>query len=121
MKALAFFLFATPCVCGATLTAPEYPGCDIKNQRLLRAEMGGAISDPRQAHISVRANILQADISNARKARHLTQPEADKLWQRVDVVRGNTDSFVQTQGFLSAGERASYDRELDDVAKALCK
>ncbi|WP_233499571.1 MULTISPECIES: hypothetical protein [unclassified Pantoea] len=79
------------------------------------------MSDPLQAHISVRANILQADIGTARKARVLTQLRADKLWQRVEVVRRDTDRLVQKQGFLSAAERASYDRELDDVAAVLCR
>ena len=79
------------------------------------------MSDPLQAHVSVRANILQADIGTARKARALTQLGADKLWQRVEAVRRDTDRLVQKQGFLSAAERASYDRELDDVAAVLCR
>lgn len=121
MKTLVLSLLVIPFLSEAALTAPGYPGCNIKEQRLIKGETGGAVSDPLQAHISVRSNILQADISTARKARVLTQPRADKLWQRVEVVRDGADNSVKKQGFLSAGEHASYDRELDDVAKTLCQ
>lgn len=79
------------------------------------------MKDPLQAHISVRSNILQADIGSARKARYLSQRDADRLWHRVDHIRSDTDRFVRQQGFLSAAERASYDRELDEVAAELCR
>lgn len=121
MKTLVLSLLVIPFLSDAALTAPSYPGCNIKEQRLIKGETGGSVSDPLQAHISVRSNILQADISTARKARVLTQSRADKLWQRVEVVRHDADNLVKKQGFLSAGERASYDRELDDVAKTLCQ
>lgn len=121
MKTLILSLLVIPFLSEAALTAPGYPGCNIKEQRLIKGETGGSVSDPLQAHISVRSNILQADISTARKARVLTQSRADKLWQRVEVVRDGADNSVKKQGFLSAGERAGYDRELDDVAKTLCQ
>ncbi|MET4898067.1 hypothetical protein RN629_13060 [Sphingomonadaceae bacterium jetA1] len=97
------------------------PGCNLAQQRNLKGEMGGAIRDPRQAHIAMRADILQADIGNARKARRLSQAEAQKWWRRVDRVRRDSNRFVRQQGFLSAAERASYDRELDMVATAICR
>ena len=121
MKTLILSLLMIPFLSDAALTATTYPSCNIKEQRLVKSETEGSVSDPLQAHISVRSNILQADISTARKARVLTQSRADKLWQRVEVVRRDVDGLVQKQGFLSAGERASYDRELDDVAKILCQ
>lgn len=121
MKTLVLSLLVIPFLSEAALTAPGYPGCNIKEQHLIKGEVGGSVTDPLQAHISVRSNILQADISTARKARVLTQARADKLWQRVEVVRNDADNLVKKQGFLSAGERASYDRELDDVAKTLCQ
>lgn len=99
----------------------DYPSCNLSQQRALKAPTGGRIRDPRQAHIAMRANILQADIGNARKARRLSQAQADRLWQRVERVRRDTDRFVRQQGFLSAAERASYDRELDAVALAVCR
>ena len=46
----------------------DLPSCDIQNQRGVVGEIGGQITDPRQAHISVRANVLSANISTSRKA-----------------------------------------------------
>lgn len=97
------------------------PSCDLAQQRRLRAPTGGTIRDTRQAHLAMRANILQADIGNARKARRLSQAEAQKLWQSVERVRRDADGFVAKQGFLSAGEVASYDRALDLVAMRVCR
>ena len=98
-----------------------WPSCDVKAQRDVKGETGGSIRDPLQAHISVRINVLQADISNARKARHLTEPQSEQLWRHADRVRKDADGYVKQQGFLSAAERASYDRELDDIAGSLCR
>jgi len=102
-------------------TRRDYPSCNLAQQHRLRAPTGGTIRDSRQAHLSMRANILQADIGNARKARRLTQPQAQTLWKEVDRVRRDADHFVAKQGFLSAGEAASYDRALDMVAMKICR
>ncbi|WP_347093747.1 hypothetical protein [Sphingomonas parapaucimobilis] len=99
----------------------DYPSCDLTQQRTLKAPTGGTIRDPRQAHIAMRANILQADIGNARKARRLSQAEAQKLWNAVARIRRDANRFVAKQGFLSAGETASYDRALDGVAMRVCR
>ncbi|MBK0004763.1 hypothetical protein IBT49_27205 [Erwinia sp. S63] len=100
-------------------TEQNYPACDLETQRNV-SETGTRITDPLEAHISLRIDILQADISTARKARILTQAQADKLWQSASRVRNETAHFVKQQGFLSAAERASYDRELDDIAIKFC-
>ncbi|MBD8613446.1 hypothetical protein IFT69_06935 [Pseudomonas putida] len=99
----------------------DLPSCNIKAQRELVGETGGKITDPRQAHISVRANILSADIGTTRKARKITQAEADRMIERIATIRHQTDQFVQQQGFLSAAENASFDREFDSLAMQLCK
>jgi hypothetical protein len=52
---------------------------------------------------------------------HHCERQADTLWQRVERVRHGSDGFTRQQGFLSAGERASYDRALDAVATRLCR
>lgn len=100
---------------------PRYPSCNLQAQRALRGDTGGSITDPRQAHISMRANILQADLSSARKARHLTQAAADRLYKRVETVRAGANGYTKKQGFLSAAEVASYDRELDAVTMHVCR
>ncbi len=99
----------------------DYPSCDLTQQRALKAPTGGTIRDPRQAHIAMRANILQADISTARKARRLSQAEAQTLWNMVAGIHRDANRFVAKQGFLSAGETASYDRALDGVAMRVCQ
>ncbi|WP_294248658.1 hypothetical protein [uncultured Sphingomonas sp.] len=99
----------------------DYPSCDLTQQRTLKAPTGGTIRDPRQAHIAMRANILQADISTARKARRLSQAEAQTLWNMVVRIHRDANRFVAKQGFLSAGETASYDRALDGVAMRVCR
>ena len=110
---------------GQVVAAPSltqaYPSCDTKAQRHAGGDTGGSIHDPLQAHISMRANVLQADISNARKARYLSDAQSQQLWQVVDRIRKDAAGYVKTQGFLSAAERASYDRELDDIAGRLCR
>ncbi|WP_322965244.1 hypothetical protein [Sphingomonas fuzhouensis] len=99
----------------------DYPSCNLAQQRAIKGQVGGINRDPRQAHISMRANILQADIGNARTARRLTQREAQKLWNDVARIHRDANRFVAKQGFLSAGETASYDRALDMVAMRVCR
>ncbi|WP_274603752.1 MULTISPECIES: hypothetical protein [unclassified Pseudomonas] len=41
--------------------------------------------------------------------------------ERVEAVLHQTDQFVHQQGFLSAAEKASFDREFDSLAMHLCK
>lgn len=100
---------------------PDLPSCDLAGQRALSGSTGGEIVDPELAHISLRANILEADIGTSRKARTLSQRTADRLFQRIEMVRSDSIGFVQQQGFLSAAERASYDREFNAIARRICQ
>lgn len=118
---LGFLLLAAGHAIAASSFTQEWPSCDIKAQHDAKGETGGSIRDPLQAHISVRVNVLQADIGNARKARYLTEAQSEQLWQQAGRVRKDADGYVKQQGFLSAAERASYDRELDDIAGRLCR
>ncbi|AXA65420.1 hypothetical protein [Pseudomonas oryzihabitans] len=97
------------------------PSCDLQQQRQLPGELGGAISDPRQAHVSLRGNVLLADVSTARKARRISQEQATTFSERIVAVRSQTDDLVRQQGFLSAAERASFDREFDGIATQICQ
>lgn len=105
----------------ADLKKLDLQSCDVQGQRELVGEIGEKITDSRQAHISVRANILSADISTTRKTRQITEAEAEHMINRVETIRHQTDRFVQQQGFLSAAEKASFDREFDDIAEKLCR
>lgn len=97
-----------------------YPSCDIEQQNSVKVKTGGSKTDLHASHISLRINVLQADISTARKARRLTQSQADMLWQHANRIRNDAARYVKKQGFLSAAERASYDREFDEIATKLC-
>lgn len=123
MKKMTFglLLLAAGHAAAASLFKQDWPSCDVKAQHDVKGITGGNIKDALQAHISVRVNVLQADIGNARKARHLTEAQSEKLWQQADRVREDAGGNVKQQGFLSAAERASYDRELDDIAGRLCR
>lgn len=99
----------------------DLPSCDLQGQRELVGEISGKIIDTRQAHISVRANVLSADIGTTRKARRITQSEAEQMIKSIEAIRQQTDRFVEEQGFLSAAEKASFEREFDTIAMQLCK
>ena len=108
---------------GAAAQSPQqdYPSCDLQAQQSLKVEGPDATKDPMRAHVFMRANSLQADIGKAAKAQRLSKNQADRLLQRIEKVRVEVDGFVRQQGFLSAGERASYDRDFNDIAKELCR
>lgn len=100
---------------------PAYPGCDMPAQHVLKGTTGGSLKEAMQAHIVGRIGILQADIRTARKAGRLTRTKAAALLKRTTAVQRDVHGFVVKQGFLSAAERASYDRELDGIAMQLCR
>lgn len=99
----------------------DLPSCDLQTQRHLVGNTSGNLTDIRHAHISARANVLDADISTSQKARRMTEASADYLFKRVEEIRKQSGSFVKQQGFLSAAEKASFDREFDAIAGQLCE
>lgn len=122
MKRLSAIFLATMALSAmAVERQPDLPSCDLAAQRALSGQTGGDIVDPGLAHISLRANILEADVGTSRKARTLSQRTADRLFQRIEMVRSDSIGFVRQQGFLSAAERASYDREFNAIARRICK
>lgn len=121
MKILIAVSMVLTAVDASARALPQYPSCNLRAQRALQGDTDGSTTDPRQAHVSARADILQSDISAARRAQNLTQAVADRLHERVEAVKAGADGFTKEQGFLSAGEVASYDRELDEIAMQLCR
>lgn len=121
MKTAIALLFAalTPLM-GAAAPPHDLPSCDLNAQHALQAPVGGEMKDERQAHIVMRTDALRADIGNARKSGDLSQSEAEAIFRRLDRIQNEAAAFVREQGFLSAGERASYDRELDEIAGEVC-
>lgn len=115
MKILAAAALVVWTGAGAHAAASGYPSCETRAQRAPGRARDGATVD-----IAARANILQADLGTARKARILTQAEADRLYARVETARNGADRLAVGQGFPNAGEVASYDRELEAVAMRIC-
>lgn len=122
MRILVAAAFATLSLSAlAAEPVPHLSGCNLVEQRALEGRTGGTITDKNEAHVSTRASVLQADIGSLYRGGHLPQKQADQLYNRIEKIRSDSAGFVKTQGFLSAGERASYDRELDAIAGNLCK
>lgn len=113
---LAFALIAT--AAEARSWQNDYPSCNVTEQRHLKSGSGKTMM---QDHISMRVKILQADIATAGKARPISKQQSQRLWNRVDAIGKASDRLAAKQGFLSAAERASYDRQLDAIALQLCK
>ncbi|RMT84529.1 hypothetical protein [Pseudomonas viridiflava] len=105
----------------AAETKPDLSACNLVEQRALEGRIGSTVTDRSQAHISTRASVLQADIGSLYRAGHLPQKQAGQMYNRIEKIRSDSADLVKAQGFLSAGERASYDRELDAIADNLCK
>ncbi|CAM3283333.1 hypothetical protein BZK31_15225 [Pseudomonas floridensis] len=121
MKFLITAAFATLSL-GAVAadTQQNLSSCNLVEQRALEGRPGGTLTDRNEAHISTRASILQAEIGSLYRAGHLPQKQADQMYERIEKIRSDSAGFVKAQGFLSAGERASYDRELDAIAGSIC-
>lgn len=117
----AVILVSASAIVSAQTPKQDYQSCNITAQHTLKGELGGSMKDPRQAHISARANVLEADLGAARKAGNLTKAQVARLFKQVETIRRGTDIFVKKQGFLSAAERASYERDLDAVAAQVCQ
>jgi len=103
----------------AHLEAP-LSSCHVAEQRVLADQTGGNVTDVGQAHIAARADVLIEDINSLRMSRKISKAAADKMTQRVKEIRLQGDKFVAQQGFLSAGEKASFDREFDGMAGRIC-
>jgi len=102
------------------VVAQELPSCNPVASDVLLGKVGGGVEDPRQAHILTRLNTLQADVATAQRGRQISTSQAEELAKRGDAIRQEVAGYVKQQGFLSAAERASYDRELDAMAGKLC-
>ncbi|MBB3692121.1 hypothetical protein [Sphingomonas sp. BK580] len=71
---------------------------------------------PATSVLAARANVLETGIAAARKARTLTQPQADALWQQADQVRQRVAGKVR----LPVATRAEARRTLESIATRLC-
>ncbi|WP_076070594.1 hypothetical protein [Sphingomonas montana] len=115
LLSIAFVIVST--AADARSWQSDYPSCNVRQQREVQESGRNRLRD----HIATRANVLQADISTASKARPIPAKTLRHLWSRVDQIRKASDRTAAKQGFLSAAERTTYDRRLDAVAGQLCR
>ncbi len=69
--------------------------------------------------LTARAESLSAQITTAEKSGHLFHAESTVLSTKVTQVVKKARADHANQGFLSAGESASYMRELDQIQSTL--
>jgi len=73
---------------------------------------GLSVSQADQQAIGRRAATLQARLGQAAKAQTLAQPIATTLYGELAEVRASATTLARQQGFISAAEKASYQRTL---------
>ncbi|WP_152608561.1 hypothetical protein [Croceibacterium mercuriale] len=66
-----------------------------------------------------RVAAVASQVQAARAAGRVSQAEAARLNGKIAWVRTDSARHVREQGFLSAGESASYNRSLDEVERKL--
>ncbi len=98
-------------------TAQNYPSCDLRAQRAVTGDIGGRIHTPLQAHVSMRANVIQADLSTARKARLLTEARAMALFRQVEGIRRD----AARRSHDRVAYRTAFDHRLDALARQFCR
>jgi hypothetical protein len=77
--------------------------------------------DQLNARLLTRAADVEARLATATRARRVTPAQATALRKKIDWVRKDSAKYVKQQGFLSAGEAASYDRTLGEVEAKLAR
>lgn len=93
-------------------------GCNLDQQHAIKGQVGGQIKNAAQAHVSMRANMLQADLSNAAKAQALPQKDANAYAREVNQIR---QSALDQKDGVSPAYLKAYDRELDGITTYVCQ
>ncbi|WP_161960153.1 hypothetical protein [Xanthomonas arboricola] len=75
--------------------------------------------DPLHARVSARYQAIKAKLAEARKAGTLSGAEAAGIEKKLNWVRTDSATRAKQQGFISAGESASYNRALDDAEQMI--
>lgn len=112
-------MIAGSAACAHASTVP-YPSCDLPVQHAVSGERVSTDPGANQEHLQIRADVLEGDINAARAAGGMSETHTKELVEKLRTVREESADFARQQGFVSAGERASYERQLDAIAAALC-
>lgn len=75
--------------------------------------------DPLHAKVLARYEAINASLAEARKAGKLSNAQAAEIEKKLSWVRTDSATRAKQQGFVSAGESASYNRTLDEAEQAI--
>lgn len=81
--------------------------------------MGLHISQADQEAIGLKAATLQASLGQAVKSQKVGQHTANGLFAKLGDVRTSVVDLARSQGFVSAAEKASYQRTFTEVERVL--
>lgn len=111
-------------LCAGVQAAPSlktYSSCKMSAQNAAELKASGPTTDALHNHILLRVETLTNDIREADRLHTVSASVAGGLIERIEAVKSSAARDVKNQGFLSAAERASYDRELNAVAAEFCE
>ncbi|WP_372393147.1 hypothetical protein ACCQ05_05365 [Xanthomonas sp. NCPPB 3582] len=77
------------------------------------------VNRAQQRYFAERVETLQGAIADARKSGAIAPARAKKLTAHLAAVATEVPRLVRQQGFLSAAERASYERTLKEAEQSL--
>lgn len=76
-------------------------------------------ADALRAKLAARTDAVDAKLTAARTAGRVSVTDAGRMKKKLGLVRMDSARYVKQQGFLSAGESASYNRILDEIEAKL--
>lgn len=82
---------------------------------------GLSVSQADQEKIGLRAATLQAQLGQAIKSQTLAPNTANTLYAELGEVRTSVTTLAKQQGFVSAAEKASYQRTFAKAEQVLAK
>lgn len=82
---------------------------------------GLSVSQADQEKIGLQAAMLQARLGQAVKAQTIAQSTANALYGDLGEVRTSVTSLAKQQGFVSAAEKASYQRTFAKAEQLVAK
>ncbi len=76
-------------------------------------------ADALQARLDARVAAVDTRLRFVRKEGRVSPAEVARMEKSLDWVRSDSRKYVRRQGFLSAGESASYNRTLNEIERKL--
>jgi len=77
------------------------------------------INQTDQQDIKIKASKLQEDVNEAVRSKKITQKVANHIYAELGEVKISAGELAKNQGFVSAGEKASYERTFKETRKLL--